>query len=464
MAQNSSSGSGNRNKRKSDAGETLSADVEDAVEDSEAALGGDTVLLGDDTLGEDAVAPEPEPGTRVTIEPGDTSALETDRDDPAQTEIRYGDGPETMDVVGGAGPEAAAETAPPVAVERIVERKGPGALVLLLGGAFAAALGFGAAYFGLGGNEADAPDPALSAMLEQMEAQQGSMAGLQEQITALAAVEPPVPPTVDLSGVETAIAGVSEDVSSIGTAVETLAGRVVALEERPVFTGEVDEDSAAMAAAVQALEDRLAADRDAAAAAVAEAEAAQAAAAAELQAASDAAQAAIAEAQAEAQATADATQARAALSRVQIAMAAGDPFADALAEINGDVPEALEAVAADGVPTLEDLQVAYPAAARAALAEANRESASGNVMGGLGAFLQNQVGGRSVVPREGDDPDAVLSRVGAAVDSGDLSAALTEIEILPEGARNLLADWVAQVRTRADADAALAELAASLDN
>ena len=104
------------------------------------------------------------------------------------------------------------------------------------------------------------------------------------------------------------------------------------------------------------------------------------------------------------------------------------------------------------------------AAARAALAEANREASSGNVIGGLGAFLQNQVGGRSVVPREGDDPDAVLSRVGAAVDAGDLSTALTEIEILPEGARALLADWVAQVQTRADADAALADLAASLDN
>ena len=61
------------------------------------------------------------------------------------------------------------------------------------------------------------------------------------------------------------------------------------------------------------------------------------------------------------------------------------------------------------------------------------ETAEDGVMGGLGAFLQNQLGGRSVVPREGDDPDAVLSRVGAAVEAGDLSTALTEIESLPEG-------------------------------
>jgi hypothetical protein len=335
---------------------------------------------------------------------------------------------------------------------------------MLVGGALAASLGFAAAFFGLFGDDTDAPDPALTAALEQIEAQQSTITSLEEQVAALAAVEPPVIPEVDFSGVETAIAEVSSDVSNVGTAVEALTGRVGVLEDRPVFTGEIGADTAAIAAAVDALEARLDEERTAAAEAVAEAEAAQAAAAAEAEAAAVAAEEALAEAAAEAQAEAAETQIRAALSEVQVAMAAGEPFADALASLPVEAPEALQAVAADGVATFEDLQAAYPAAARAALAEANREASSGNVMGGLGAFLQNQVGGRSVVPREGDDPDAVLSRVGAAVEAGDLSTALTEIEILPESARALLADWVAQVQTRADADAALADLAASLDN
>ncbi len=449
MAKQTSSRSGSRKSQKSEAEESVSPDADTPAGE----LGGDTVLLGDDTLGEDAVAAEPEAGSRVTIEPGDTTAAESADDDPSQTEIVEGTEADTV------SPEPA-----PAPVERVVERTGPGFGPLLIGGVVAAALGYGAAYFGLGGNDAPETDPALTAALEQIEAQQGTISVLEEQIAALAAIEPPAAPEVDLSGVETAIAGVSEDIAGVSSAVEALAGRVVALEERPVFTGEVDEDSAAMAAAVEALEARLNEERSAAAEAVAAAEAAQAAAAAELQAASDAAQAAIAEAQSQAQETAAATQSQAALSRVQIAMAAGGPFADALGDMSIEVPDALQAAAETGVPTLEDLQASYPAAARAALAQANRETADEGVMGGLSAFLQNQLGGRSVVPREGDDPDAVLSRVGAAVEAGDLATALSEIEALPEGAQSVLADWVAQVQTRADADAALAELAATLDN
>lgn len=448
MAKQPTSRSGSRTKSETDAGESLPSKAMDG------ALGGDTVLLGDDTLGEDAVASEPDPGSRVTIEPGDTSVLES-----AGPEGADGDSVQTEIVEDTVEPTPAA--AP---VERVVEKTGPGFGPLLIGGVVAAALGYGAALLGLRPNDTAAPDPALTAALEQIETQQGTIAGLQEQITTLANVEPPAAPEVDLSGIEGAIAGVSEDVAGVGSAVEALTGRVVALEDRPIFTGEVAEDSAAMSEAVAALEARLAEERAAAAEAVAEAEAVQAAAAAELQAASDAAQAAIAAAQAEAQATAAATQTQAALSRIRIAMAAGDPFVDALGTLDVDVPEALQAAAETGVPTLEDLQAGYPAAARAALAEANRETAGENVMGGLGAFLQNQIGGRSVVPREGTDPDAVLSRVGAAIDAGDLSTALTEIAALPEGAQALLTNWVGQVQTRADADAALADLAATLDN
>jgi len=75
-----------------------------------------------------------------------------------------------------------------------------------------------------------------------------------------------------------------------------------------------------------------------------------------------------------------------------------------------------------------------------------------------------QIGGRSVEPREGDDPDAILSRTEAAVTSGDLGAVLAEVSALPEGAQATMADWVAMVETRVAADAAMAELAATLDN
>ena len=241
MAKQPSSRSGKRTKSETDAGESVSPDVTDE------ALGGDTVLLGDDTLGEDAVASEPDPGSRVTIEPGDTTTIESTGtgDDDAQTEIVEGNAEPAPDPTPAAAP-----------VERVVEKTGPGFGPLLIGGVVAAALGYGAAFFGLRPNDTAAPDPALTAALEQIEAQQGTITGLQEQVATLANAEPPAAPEVDLSGIEGAIAGVSDDVAGVGTAVEALTGRVVALEDRPIFTGEVAEDSAAMAEAVDALDDQ----------------------------------------------------------------------------------------------------------------------------------------------------------------------------------------------------------------
>lgn len=419
-------------------------------------MGGDTVVLGDDTLGEDAVASEPEADDRVTIEPGDTVAAETIGEDPAQTEIL--DAEPVADE-----PEPASVPAPTPAP--VVQQRGPGMGALLIGGVVAAALGYGAAVFGFAGsNDTSATDAALFEAMAAIEAQQGTITALEAEVAALAAIEPPVIPEVDLSGVEGAIASVVSDVAGIGTSIEALSGRVVVLEERPIFTGEVSADTAAMTEAVQALEARMAAEQAAAAEAVAAAQEAETAAAADAQAAAEAAAAAVAEAEARAAEVAAATEAEAALARVQVALASGEPFADVLAALPGETPEALAAAAESGVPTLEELQAAYPAAARAALPIALRETAGDSAADRVGAFFMGQIGGRSVEPREGDDPDAVLSRAEAAVAAGDLPTALTEISALPEGAQATFDAWVAQVEARVAADAALAELSATMEN
>jgi hypothetical protein len=70
---------------------------------------------------------------------------------------------------------------------------------------------------------------------------------------------------------------------------------------------------------------------------------------------------------------------------------------------------------------------------------------------------------RSLLPREGDDPDAVLSRVEAAVGDGRLSDALAEIELLPDVAKDKLSDWAAQVTRRKEAVAAAEALADTLN-
>ena len=69
---------------------------------------------------------------------------------------------------------------------------------------------------------------------------------------------------------------------------------------------------------------------------------------------------------------------------------------------------------------------------------------------------------RSVAPREGDDPDAVLSRAEAAIKSGDLETTLTELDTLPEDAQAVIADWRAEADARVAARAAADALAQRL--
>jgi len=141
----------------------------------------------------------------------------------------------------------------------------------------------------------------------------------------------------------------------------------------------------------------------------------------------------------------------------------GGAYAPILAELASAgvaVPNALNASAGEGVATLASLADAYPASARAALSVA-RDAQDGG--GGISGFLQRQLGARSVAPREGDDPDAILSRAEAAVVDGDLSVALTEIATLPEAAGAAMQGWVDIATTRLTALQAADQLAQSLN-
>ena len=158
---------------------------------------------------------------------------------------------------------------------------------------------------------------------------------------------------------------------------------------------------------------------------------------------------------------------RAALARVQTALESGAPLGavlDDLEDASGNpAPDAL-AAARDGVPTLASLQESFPDAARRALATARSEGVAGEDSGGFTAFLRSQLDVRSVAPREGDDADAILSRAEAAVKSGRLSDALAELAALPEVARAEMSDWLGRAEARASAIMAADTLATSLND
>lgn len=161
-----------------------------------------------------------------------------------------------------------------------------------------------------------------------------------------------------------------------------------------------------------------------------------------------------------ANAGARATLRRAALTRMQTALDSGAGFAPALADLEETgvtIPAALKAVAAGGVVSLAQLQESFPDAARAALSAA-RKAQPETGTGGFTAFLRDQLGARSLEPQAGNDPDAILSRIEAATRENRLADALAEMETLPEVARVELSDWAGDVARRLEALAAAEQL------
>lgn len=298
---------------------------------------------------------------------------------------------------------------------------------MVLGGVVAAGVGFFASQYGLFANKGEDPTIALRTDLSAQ----------QERLVALESAEPAPIPTVDLSPIEGKLAD--------------LETRLKALEDRPVVVAPegVDVDAVASAAAaayakeLEGLRASVESQRG------------------EIQDLLD-------NAKTVEQATSDAAtlaSAQTALAKIVSALDAGQPFPQALADLEaldvGEVDPALGSVAADGAATLSMLQTEFPEQARTALAVA-RANGEDEGQQGLGSFLKRSLGARSVAPREGDDPDAVLSRAEAAINSGDLTTTLTELDTLPEDAQAAIADWRASADAHLDARKAADALAQRL--
>ena len=150
-----------------------------------------------------------------------------------------------------------------------------------------------------------------------------------------------------------------------------------------------------------------------------------------------------------------------AVARIVSALSTGQPFEAAIADLESagteDVPPALVDTAASGVVTIANLQDRFTDNARAALAAA-RAAAPASESGGIGGFFKQQLGARSVAPREGNDPDAVLSRAEAAIKDGRFDDALTELKSLPDAAREPLSEWLKDAQARQDAQNAVQSL------
>jgi hypothetical protein len=360
--------------------------------------------------------------------------------------------------------DQALQTPPPPA-----RRRGGGGLFLggLLGGVLAAAAGFGLARLVPGGW----PLQDTSALEAQIAAQGNDLAALRADLAALEAR--PVPDASEQivalqAGLEERLAQVpaadpaqAEATAALQSALAALDARLTELEKRPAGGGAASSSAlAAFERELQALRDQIAAQNGQGGAAAAQIEQVAAEAKAQLAAAAQEAE----RLKAEAAATAQAAAISAALGRIRAAIEAGGPYEGALADLTAAgiaVPAELADHAASGVPTLAVLQQGFPSAARDALTAALRAEAPTGWGDRAMSFLRAQTGARSLTPRDGDDPDAILSRAEAKLGEGDLPGALAELATLPEPAQQAMAPWVAQAQIRQKATEAAVALTAS---
>jgi hypothetical protein len=397
----------------------------------------------ENAVADDGEHSEPHPGAAVT----DTEFADAAENEPA-----------------GEPGASVAETAEPVLdrpatkLTQPPQRSGMGSVALLLaGGAVAALIGFFAARYldDLAAQNAEGPTPTenAAALVDQSARLDSLQAGLAE--VAARDIGGEIAAAVDplKSELDSALTDTNGRLDTISGSLTELTERVETLAMRPVATG-IDAD---------AFDEALTEFRGDLNAAIEEANAAVADAKAEITAARSTAEQISDQAfQAE-----QASIARAAWSQVVAALDSGTPYVEPLAEardaLTEPVPEVVEMHAETGIPTLASLQEGFPDAARSALDSSIRAENSDGALDRLTAFIRVQSGARSLTPREGDDPDAILSRAEANVQSGELEAALAEIQALPEAGQAALSGWRDAAETRIAATSAAADLAQQLE-
>ncbi|MGR3492833.1 MAG: hypothetical protein ACU0DW_12315, partial [Shimia sp.] len=308
------------------------------------------------------------------------------------------------------------------------QKKRGGMLGLILGGVIAAVIGYGLAQVVPDGWPIGQDPEATAALEARLDALEGATdadelrAELDATRTALAAAEETLAETqATLDELRTADVGLTDGLTASGETAASLDARLTELEMRPQIDLSSLDNSDAFEAELENLRAEIAELSDATRA---EIDAARTAADAQIAAARE--EATLLEQRAAEAADREAT--RAALSRVLTALDNGEGYVAELETLQATtdtaIPDVLSANAADGVATVSALQARFPDQAREALAAMRRANTGGENT--VGNFFRNQLGVRSLDAQEGDTPDAVLSRVQAAVTQGDLQTALTE--------------------------------------
>jgi hypothetical protein len=156
-----------------------------------------------------------------------------------------------------------------------------------------------------------------------------------------------------------------------------------------------------------------------------------------------------------------------AIGDVDRSIAKAEPFETALESLRAlgqDDPsvssslQALQPMAAKGVPTLLDLKASFGAVgSQILLAEEGNATLADQVSDNLFGIINMRPAGAEV---EGDDSRAIVARAQAKLSAGDLEGTIVELDALSEAAAERASGWVADAKARLAADAAIADLRA----
>lgn len=147
-----------------------------------------------------------------------------------------------------------------------------------------------------------------------------------------------------------------------------------------------------------------------------------------------------------------------AASTLKSAAEEGRPFNDLIAPVEaltGPNPQldVLKGQAASGLARPAVLLAEFEPAADAILSiDAPRPE---GMLEGLLANARSLVKVKPAGPLEGNSNEAIVSRIRAALEAGNLAEALAQWQSLPEAARNASAEWGQRLKTRVEAGAAL---------
>tara|TARA_Y100000739_G_scaffold224487_1_gene228982 strand:- start:1650 stop:2741 length:1092 start_codon:yes stop_codon:yes gene_type:complete len=125
----------------------------------------------------------------------------------------------------------------------------------------------------------------------------------------------------------------------------------------------------------------------------------------------------------------------------------GKPFEKQLFKLsqNIDFSEDIRQSSVRGVVPVENLRSMFPQLARDTLSAIHQNTEETDTKKRFILILQENLGVRSLVPRLGDNPDAILSRVEALIKADNFTDALVLLRKLPQSGTVVLSEWIKQL-------------------